>query len=54
MGKDELIADRYTLLDEINKISEKLTDNRYDRHLNTELETLAKQVRSLTTAIKAY
>jgi len=54
MGKDMLIADRYVLLDEINKISEKLSDDRYNEHLNKKLQTLAKQVRSLTTAINAY
>ncbi len=54
MGKDQLIADRYVLLKEINEISERLREDRYNEHLDKKLQTLAKQVRSLTTAINAY
>jgi len=54
MGKDQLRSDRYVLLTEINEISEQLKENRYDERLNEKLQTLAKQVRNLTTAINAY
>ncbi len=54
MGKDQLIADRYEVLKEINAVSEELRDNRYSDHYNKALQLLAKQVRSLTTAINAY
>lgn len=54
MGKDELIGDRYSLLDEMNKIAERLEDDRYNERLNTKQQTLARQIRSLTTAINAY
>ncbi len=54
MGKDQLIADRYVLLEEINQVSEELKDERYSDYYNKRLQLLAKQVRSLTTAINAY
>jgi hypothetical protein len=54
MGKDQLASDRYVLLSEINEISGRLKEDRYNERLNTKLQTLAKQVRSLTTAINAY
>ena len=54
MGKDQLIADRYELLKEINEVAEELRNNRYSEHYNKALQLLAKQVRNLSTAINAY
>jgi hypothetical protein len=54
MGKDQLASDRYVLLSEINQISERLKEDRYNEHLNKKLQTLARQVRNLSTAINAY
>ncbi len=54
MGKDQLKSDRYILLEEINVISEMLKEDRYNERLNTKLQTLAKQIRNLSTAINAY
>ncbi len=54
MGKDQLIADRDAILEEINEISGELKNNRYSDHYNKALQLLAKQVRNLTTAINAY
>ncbi len=54
MGKDQLTSDRYVLLSEINQISERLKEDRYNEHLNKKLQTLARQVRNLSTAINAY
>ncbi len=54
MGKDQLTSDRYVLLDEINQVSERLKEDRYNKRLNGKLQTLSKQVRNLSTAINAY
>jgi len=54
MGKDQLIADRYEVLKEINEVSEELREHRYSEHQNKRLQLLAKQVRNLSTAINAY
>jgi len=54
MGKDKLTEDRYVLLDEINQVSGRLKEDRYNERLNDKLQTLSKQVRNLTTAINAY
>ena len=54
MGKDQLTSDRYVLLEEINQVSERLKEDRYNDRLNIKLQTLAKQVRNLSTAINAY
>ncbi len=54
MGKDQLIADRFILLNEINEVSERLREDRYNEHLDKKLQTLSKQVRNLSTAINAY
>ncbi len=54
MGKDQLRSDKFVILEEINKVSEELREDRYDKHLNARLQLLAKQVRNLSTAINAY
>lgn len=54
MDKEKLISRKYTVLKEIDRITEILEEDPYNKIYNSKLSTMTKQLTNISKAIHAY